>query len=84
MNPQPEHVGPRVERVGKEGDQVPSPLDGRAGPLLPSFWGTGSPFWRLKERWWGGVSGVSRFTPFLVQAPRGLSPWSPALGFLIS
>lgn len=28
--------------------------------------------------------GVSRFTPFLVQAPRGLSPRSPVLGFLIS
>lgn len=59
MNPQLEHVGPRVERVGKEGDQVPSPLVGHVGPLLLSLWGTGSPFRRLKGRW-GWVSVGSR------------------------
>ena len=77
MIPQPEHMGPRVERVGKEGDHVPSPLGASAtvslGDRIPIPEAEGTL----------GV-GVCWFTPFLVPAPRGLSPRSPVLEFLIS
>lgn len=82
MNPQPEHMGPWVERVGKEGDHVPSPLVGwpcRASASVSL--GDRIPIPEAEGTL--GV-GVCRFTPFLVQAPRGLSPQSPVLGFLIS